>query len=40
MCGPDTTKVLVDFATRTVHPLPELAVPGLLLLLAAHSVTE
>ena len=39
-CGADTTRVLVDFATRTVHPLPELPGRGLLLLLAAHSLTE
>ena len=40
LCWPDTTKVLVDLATQTVHPLPELPGRGLLLLLAAHSLTE
>lgn len=39
-CGRDTTKVLVDLAMRTVHPLPEVPSVGLLLLLAAHNLTE
>lgn len=39
-CVADTTKVVVDFATRTVHPLPELSARGLLLILAAHKSTE